>query len=399
MKRRADELVVFLGPSLPAAEAQRLARCTVLPPARQGDVWRALSLRPRAIALVDGVFESQPSVWHHELLAALEAGVAVFGGGSMGALRAVELAPHGMVGVGRIFQWYRDGVVVDDSEVALLHADAEHGYRPLTVPLVNVRHAAERAAEAGVLTRAAARALVGAAEAIFYQERTWRRVLEAVSPRWRASIRAAWEAWFPQGAEDLKRQDALACLRTAAEWVASGAPAPRGAARRPSSLVRRRRLVDGVTAVEDGWVASGRVLEALRQSPDAAALAEAGLRRALLAGWARTLGLSVSDEEVAEEEAGWWRQQRVPAVRRGAWLTRLGLDDVGLRRLCEERALERLVLAHAARLLPDGPAWDEALAAEARLSGRWAEAARGVAPEGWDAKDPTEGVGSGGAAD
>ncbi|WAM28846.1 TfuA-like protein [Myxococcus sp. NMCA1] len=386
MKRRADNLVVFLGPSLPEAEAKRLAPCTVLPPARQGDVWRALRLRPRAIALVDGVFEAQPSVWHHELLAAMEAGVAVFGGGSMGALRAAELAPHGVVGVGRIFEWYRDGVVVDDSEVALLHADGEHGWRPLTVPMVNVRHAAACAAQARVLTRDAARALVDAGQSVFYQERTWGRVLESVAPRWSASTRAAWDAWFPRGAEDLKRQDALACLRTAAEWVASGAPAPHGAPREPSSLVRRRRLVDDVTATQAGAVSSGQVLDVLRESPDAPALAEAGLRRALLAGWARTLGLGVSDAEVAVEEARWWQAQRVPASRREAHLARLGLDAVGLRRLCEELALERLVLTHSARLLPDGPSWDEALAAEARLSGAWADAAEAV--------DPTEGVGS-----
>ncbi|WIG96096.1 TfuA-like protein [Myxococcus sp. SDU36] len=386
MKRRADQLVVFLGPSLPEAEARRLAPCTVLPPARQGDVWRALRLRPRAIALVDGVFEAQPSVWHHELLAALEAGVAVFGGGSMGALRAAELAPHGVVGVGRIFEWYRDGVVVDDSEVALLHADGEHGWRPLTVPLVNVRHAAECAAQARVLTREAARALVDAGQSVFYQERTWARVLEVVAPRWSASTRAAWDAWSPRGAEDLKRRDALACLRTAGEWVASGAPAPQGAPREPSSLVRRRRLVDDVTATQAGAVSSGQVLDVLRESPDAAALAEAGLRRALLAGWARTLGLGVSPAEVAEEEARWWQAQRVPASRREAHLARLGLDAVGLRRLCEELALERLVLTHSARLLPDGPSWDEALASEARLSGAWADAAEAV--------DPTEGVGS-----
>ncbi|ABF88813.1 conserved hypothetical protein [Myxococcus xanthus DK 1622] len=386
MKRRADKLVVFLGPSLPEAEAKRLAPCTVLPPARQGDVWRAQRLRPRAIALVDGVFEAQPSVWHHELLAALEAGVAVFGGGSMGALRAAELAPHGVVGVGRIFEWYRDGDVVDDSEVALLHADGEHGWRPLTVPLVNVRHAAACAAQARVLTRDAARALVDAGQSVFYQERTWARVLEAVAPRWSASTRAAWDAWFPHGAEDLKRQDALACLRTAAEWVASGAPAPHGAPREPSSLVRRRRLVDDVTATQAGAVSSGQVLDVLRASPNAPALAEAGLRRALLAGWARTLGLGVSDAEVAEEEARWWQAQRVPVSRREAHLARLGLDAVGLRRLCGELALERLVLAHSARLLPDGPSWDEALAAEARLSGAWADAAEAV--------DPTERVGS-----
>ena len=399
MKRRADELVVFLGPSLPAAEARRLAPCTVLPPARQGDVWRALSLRPRAIALVDGVFEAQPSVWHHELLAALEAGVAVFGGASMGALRAAELAPHGVVGVGRIFAWYRDGVVVDDSEVALLHADAEHGWRPLTVPLVNVRHVAERARAERVLGRDAARALVEAAEALFYQERTWPRVLERARPGWKEATRAAWDAWFPRGAEDLKRLDAIACVQAAARWVASGAPSVAGARRVPSSLVRRRRLVDDVTRVRGGTVPSARVLEALREAPDAAELAEAGLRRALLAGWARTQGLTVTADEVAAEEAAWWEQRGVAPGRREADLAASGLDAVGLRRLCEELALERLVLSHASRLLPDGPSWDEALATEARLRGRWAKAARDVAREdGAESHapgEPTEDVGSG----
>ena len=134
-------IVAFLGPSLPAREAKGFH---LLPPARQGDVWRALGLRPRAIALIDGVFEAQPSVWHREILDALDAGVPVVGGASMGALRAAELRTLGMTGVGRIFRWYRDGTVIDDAEVALLHADAEHGYRALTVPLVNVRWSAQR---------------------------------------------------------------------------------------------------------------------------------------------------------------------------------------------------------------------------------------------------------------
>src|SRR5439155_10243500 len=73
----APVIVAFLGPSLPAAQAPR--GVTLLPPARQGDVWRAMRLKPRAIALIDGVFESQPSVWHHEILDALDAGIAVLG--------------------------------------------------------------------------------------------------------------------------------------------------------------------------------------------------------------------------------------------------------------------------------------------------------------------------------
>ncbi|RYZ38880.1 MAG: hypothetical protein EOO71_22175 [Myxococcaceae bacterium] len=386
MKRRAEDLVVFLGPSLPAAEAHKLAPCTVLPPARQGDVWRALSLKPRALVLVDGVFEAQPSVWHHELLAAMEAGVAVFGGGSMGALRAAELASHGMVGVGRIFGWYRDGVVVDDAEVALLHADAEHGWRPLTVPLVNVRHEAERARKARVLGRSGAQALVDAAAGLFYQERTWARIREAVASVWSAPSLAAWDAWFADGVEDLKRLDAIACVQSAAEFVGLSAPAMPGARRNPSSLVRRRRLVEDVTRVGGRAVDSGQVLELLRGAPDAAAWAEAGLRRALLAGWVRSLGLTVTEEEIATEEAAWWKERGVRTSRREAFLAASGLDAPGLRRLCETRALERLALAQASRLLPDGPSWDEALASEARLGGQWEQAARALLSQA-DASD------------
>ena len=47
--KRAD-LVVFAGPSLSAREVRAIAPCRVLPPARQGDLWRAMELRPRAIA-------------------------------------------------------------------------------------------------------------------------------------------------------------------------------------------------------------------------------------------------------------------------------------------------------------------------------------------------------------
>ncbi|WP_224369762.1 TfuA-like protein [Hyalangium versicolor] len=381
MKRRPEDLVVFLGPSLPAEEARKLANCRVLPPARQGDVWRALSLRPRVIALVDGVFEAQPSVWHHELLAALEAGVALYGGASMGALRAAELAAHGMVGVGRIFEGYRERVLVDDSEVALLHADAEHGYRPLTVPLVNVRHVVAQARAARVLNQRQARAVVAAAEGLFYQERTWRRILESVRPSWPATTRGDWEGWFSRGVEDLKRMDAIACIQAAAAFVSSPRTVqpPRGAARPPpSSLVRRRRLADDVSVLGGRAVPSAQVMAALQRAPDSVELAEAGLKRALLAGWARSLGLEPDEEEVEAAEAEWWRSHGVRSSERDAFLAASGLDGPGLRRLCEERALERLMLSHAQRVLPDGPSWEEALASEARVQGRWVEVVQGA---------------------
>ena len=48
----------------------------------------------------------------------MAAGTQVFGAASMGALRAAELAPFGMIGVGAIFAAYRDGRLTGDDEVA-----------------------------------------------------------------------------------------------------------------------------------------------------------------------------------------------------------------------------------------------------------------------------------------
>jgi hypothetical protein len=307
-------IVTFLGPSLPAAEAKGFR---VLPPARQGDVWRALELGPRAIALVDGLFESQPSVWHQEVLDALDAGVAVVGGASMGALRAAELHTLGMKGAGRIYRWYRDGEVIDDAEVALLHGGAADGYRALSVPQVNVRWSARR-----LLPRREADALIEASGRIFYQDRTWPRVRELVPARFRDQFSLI----------DLKAEDAREVLRVARAAVARPAR-PRDPP--PSSLVRRRRLE-------------------IHRPPAHPELAAAGLRRALLAGWAREAGLRATPAEV---------RAALAEIRGG------GPADAVLR-LAEELALEKVVLAHATRMLNDGPSAAEAVAAELRLRGK-----------------------------
>ncbi len=350
---RRSDLVAFLGPSLPLRTAERIARCTVLPPARQGDVWRALRLGPRAIALVDGLFESQPSVWHREILDALASGVAVFGGGSMGALRAAELRRFGMVGVGEIFAAYRDGRLLDDGEVALLHAGPEHGWRPFTVPLVNVRWAAARARANGVLTGVEAADLAVAAERVFYMDRTWPVILDQVSRRWRPGCRVRWDRFAAAGLPDLKANDARATVTAAASFVRS-APPPVVAAPPPpaSSLVRRRKLA-GAPGSFRGSAA------------DRAALVEGGLRRALLAGLARSLGLAVPPEGAAGAAARGRRDAGAP--RLSARLARqLGFDDVDAARLADDRALERVVLSEAARMVPDGPSPLEAFAAESR---------------------------------
>jgi hypothetical protein len=333
-----------------------------------------LALRPRAIALIDGVFESTPSVWHREIIAALEAGVAVFGAASMGALRAAELRSYGMVGIGRIYDWAKRGLI-DDAAVALLHAGKEHGHRPLSLPLVDVLAAAEKARRAKALTPGEARALTAAAAGIFYQERSWPRVLEAVG--WGSSTRARWQRFARRGLGDIKGNDARACLAAAARWVASGRRLAVRPGPRPSSLVRRRRLWDGASlSRQSQLVSNGAVVEALIARADAPALAERGLRRALLAGWGREQGLKVEEAEVAEVQREWRASFGVSRGNQAKYWAQCGLDEAEAFRLAEDVALERRILKHAARMISDGPSWEEGLADEARLTGLWPEEAR-----------------------
>jgi hypothetical protein len=360
---KKNPAIAFLGPSLPAKEARRLCPHLELhPPARQGDVWRVLARRPRAIALIDGVFESQPSVWHREILAALDAGIPVLGGGSLGALRAAELEAHGMKGIGQIFRWYRDETLIDDGEVALLHADAEHHFRAFTVPLVNVRHAADRARQAKIISAKEATALVAHAEKIFYQERHWPTLLEPLSER----PRERWTTWAKKHLPDLKAEDARAVLRALAELglrsTRTEAAAPRSPAvkdRPPPAHARRRRL-------------DPETLAAMRAREDAHDLTRRGLTRQLLAGFARSLGLVPSADDLARAKQEWLRPLEVSRREEPGFLQASDLDPAEAQRLIAELALEALALQHAERLLPDAPSLEEALASEARRCGHWA---------------------------
>lgn len=101
--------VVFLGPSLDRSTARELLPDAVfLPPAQMGDVVSALRrFRPHAIGLVDGVFQNTMSVFHKELLYAVDHGCWVLGSSSMGALRAAECDRFGVIGVGSVYEGFR----------------------------------------------------------------------------------------------------------------------------------------------------------------------------------------------------------------------------------------------------------------------------------------------------
>ncbi|MFP2933752.1 TfuA-like protein, partial [Pyxidicoccus sp. 3LG] len=209
------KVFIFTGPTLRPEEARAELDAVYLPPVQQGDVYRAAREGPVAIGIIDGFFEHVPAVWHKEILWAMSEGIHVFGASSMGALRATELAAFGMEGVGDIFDAFHRGELEDDDDVAVAHAGAEDGWRPLSEAMVNVSATLSAAWLERVVSEGTRMALEQKAKALFYVDRTWPRVLaEGARAGLPASELEALKAWLPSGRVDVKRADALALLRT-----------------------------------------------------------------------------------------------------------------------------------------------------------------------------------------
>ncbi|UJW30277.1 hypothetical protein L3Q67_34465 [Saccharothrix sp. AJ9571] len=164
---------VFAGPSIPEARIRELLPGARLhPPIGHGAVFGLDLAEGDVLAIVDGLFYLNAAVRHKEILAVADRGVRVVGGASMGALRAAELRGHGMRGVGRVYEMYRDGEIDGDDEVALAHATAEHGYRPMSLALVAVREVVREAVAEGRLAGGTGRLLVDGLRHHHFPERT-----------------------------------------------------------------------------------------------------------------------------------------------------------------------------------------------------------------------------------
>ena len=372
--------VVFAGPTIRAEDVRSLGAAQCLPPVRQGDIYRVASRqRPRAIGIVDGVFQHVASVWHKEILWAMASGIHVFGAASMGALRAAELHSFGMVGVGRVFEGYRSGALEpygdapfeDDDEVAVIHGPPETGYVALSEAMVNIRATLAAAATGGVIGAATREALLRVAKAMFYQERSYEALLErapaGVPPREIVALRG----WLPEGRVDLKRQDAremLAAMRTFLE----GDPAPKQVA---YSFAHTTLWDNAVAACESEQAAlaapENAITSELGIDPDAGEAARrAGLWRMLALQECERRGIDGTVEERRHVATEFRRRHGLTtAAKLERWLADNHLDDGGFNRLmADEARLDKLAAAL-------GPAGASCGLDHLRVSGRYARLA------------------------
>jgi hypothetical protein len=204
-------IAVFAGPTISSEEIHAsLPAATVLPPVSLGDVYRIAQSAPDAIAIIDGYFDRVPAVWHKEILWALSRGIPVLGSSSMGALRAAELADFGMVGIGAVFKSFRCGELEDDDEVAVWHSDAGNSYRALTEAMVDIRATLTRALDDSVISEDQRSSAIAAAKMLYYKERTYSRVLQALSAcGWQFDVLERLRNWLRTNKVSQKHLDAL----------------------------------------------------------------------------------------------------------------------------------------------------------------------------------------------
>jgi hypothetical protein len=325
--------VVFLGPTLPMQDAAALLDATFLPPARQGDVFRAVrAYRPRAIGLIDGVFLDVPAVWHREILWALSQGTHVFGAASMGALRAAELAAFGMRGVGVIFEAYRAGVwpgddagFEDDDEVAVIHAPAAAGGAALSDAMVDLRASLDAAEVAGVIGHRDRKVLVAAMKSLHFPARSFIRLDREARTSLGDAAAARLSDWLTGNRVAQKRLDAIAMLK---EMARADDPAPFRASFRFERALVWEQFV-GAAAVPDE--ADALVLEELRLDPPARLAAERAALGRMMAPVEPSDMAATLDQFRARQ--GLWNRADLDA-----WMQRNALNTLAMERILQREA-------------------------------------------------------------
>ncbi len=364
---------VFLGPSLPSSVAAQIhPDAVLLDPVAMGDVFllaRGRAARGDRIAIIDGLFEQQPAVWHKEILFALEQGIEVHGASSMGALRAAELDHFGMIGHGRIYQAFRSGQIEDDDEVAVAHATAEQGYRSLSDAMAAIRLGLQDMHGEGLLAANQHASLLEHAKSTPYGRRSWAELVRYAKDRhWNEEQVLALRAAARE--RDIKGQDARELLRFMAATPAGTAQADPVRLQRTSfweSLVAQS-LERAETSGNDGDTGlaqlASQVVAADAERDHVLLLAKALLRSAEgqhadLASW-ELLDASLA---LAREHAISCREQMEN------WRACQGLqDDAQWQAFLGRYALARRPLAAGAAER------NRAIADALRITGRWQQA-------------------------
>lgn len=321
--------VVFLGPTLPQSEAAALLPCFVRPPARRGDIYRVLAEGYTTIVLIDGEFHGCPSVWQREIADALAEGAIVHGASSMGAIRAAELHSFGMIGHGKIFEWYREGAIVADDEVALGYGPPELGYPALSEPLVNIR-ATLQAATPEVIAPEERDQVIEFIKGKYFLERSFAALIETgPAAGWPAERRHRLAQFLHQARIDQKREDAVLALTAVANTVCKRGPSKSEA--NAERRWRRERLVAEGLIPEDELTPVEIARQAGISESEQRDLCRKLSVMSFVALWGNAQDIAPTSADLARQRACFPAAAGVPVPRLNGLLATRALADAAVR--------------------------------------------------------------------
>lgn len=216
MKAKA---VIFTGNSISHEDAKKILRADYQPPVRRFQLEKFVQQGYNVMGIIDGIFFDRAAVGHREIISALNAGVKVVGGASMGALRASELDTYGMIGVGKVYEWYRDGIIESDDEVAV--STNPDTFEPISVPLVNMRETLKAALAVGLVSEKEHEDLLELAINTYYPDRSYLGLTKEGAKKGLISEEKRKKLLdFCINSEiDVKRQDAVLVLETVKKLI------------------------------------------------------------------------------------------------------------------------------------------------------------------------------------
>ena len=175
------DTVIYTGLSISFDEAERILEAEYKPPIKRGDLSNLVQQRDdiKIIGIIDGVFHQSPAVAHKEILQAIQKDIIVVGGASMGALRACELYPYGMKGVGSIFNDYKNNVIDSDDDVAV--SFNPETYQQMSESWINMKYNFQMAKDAEIICDEEKDELLEISKNTYYPKRSFEYTIKKSS--------------------------------------------------------------------------------------------------------------------------------------------------------------------------------------------------------------------------
>jgi hypothetical protein len=204
--------VIFLGPTLSIEKAKEILDADYRLPAKKGDLLRLIPSPVKFVGLIDGYFLQDYPPTPIEVYNLLrKKNVKVFGSSSLGALRAVELKKFGMIGIGKIFNLYLNGIIDSDDEVAVTFTGYT-GYK--SEALIDIRYNLFLAYKNKLIDKGTKNIILKIAKRTYFPYRTYTDILnksKQVLPQKKKQLEDL-EEFVSKKRISLKERDAIELL-------------------------------------------------------------------------------------------------------------------------------------------------------------------------------------------